>query len=70
MLTFYVANRFGILNTLSPRQALLTWQLLIGASFLGTFLTLNFALVVALLVSQQSITLTHEKQQPVTQGQH
>jgi hypothetical protein len=57
MLMFYVANRFGILNTLSPRQALLTWQLLMGASFLGIFLTLNLALVVALVVSQQSITI-------------
>ena len=64
MLTFYVANRFGILNTLSPRQALLTWQLLIGASFLGTFLTLNFALIVALLVSQQSITIPADPHPP------
>lgn len=51
MLLFYVANRFGILNTLSPRQALLTWQLLMGATFLGIFLTINFALLVALEVS-------------------
>jgi hypothetical protein len=55
MLVFYVANRFGILNTLSPRQALLTWQLLMGASFLGIFLTINFALIIALQVSQTVI---------------
>ncbi len=55
MLVFYVANRFGILNTLSPRQALLTWQLLMGASFLGIFMTINFALVIALVVSHSSI---------------
>ncbi len=54
MLLFYVANRFGILNTLSPRQALLTWQLLMGATFLGIFLTINFALLVALEVSHTS----------------
>ncbi|HEY9679674.1 MAG TPA: hypothetical protein V6C76_16845 [Drouetiella sp.] len=51
MLMFYVANRFGIINTLSPRQAILTWQLLKGAAFLGIFLTINFVLVIALQVS-------------------
>lgn len=55
MLLFYVANRFGILNTLSPRQALLTWQLLMGATFLGIFMTINFALIIALEVSHTSI---------------
>ena len=55
MLLFYVANRFGILNTLSPRQALLTWQLLMGATFLGIFMTINFALVIALEVSHTAI---------------
>jgi hypothetical protein len=55
MLLFYVANRFGILNTLSPRQALLTWQLLIGATFLGIFMTINFALIIALEVSHNAI---------------
>jgi hypothetical protein len=55
MLLFYVANRFGILNTLSPRQALLTWQLLMGATFLGIFMTINFALIIALEVSRNAI---------------
>jgi hypothetical protein len=55
MLLFYVANRFGILNTLSPRQALLTWQLLMGATFLGIFMTINFALIIALEVSRTAI---------------
>jgi len=57
MLVFYVANRFGILNTLTPRQALLTWQLMMGASFLGIFLTINLAVMIALLVANTSIEL-------------
>lgn len=51
MLVFYVANRFGILNTLSPRQALLSWQLMMGASFLGIFMTINLAVIIALIVA-------------------
>ncbi|HEY9787129.1 MAG TPA: hypothetical protein V6D17_17185, partial [Candidatus Obscuribacterales bacterium] len=43
MLIFYLANRFGIVNTLTPRQALLTWQLMMGSAFLGIFMTINMA---------------------------
>jgi len=51
MLLLYVANRFGILNTLNARQALLCWQLVMGAAFLGIFLTINLAVAVAFIVS-------------------
>lgn len=66
MLLFYVANRFGILNTLSPRQALLTWQLLMGATFLGIFMTINFALIIALEVSHTSIDRPLASPQPAS----
>jgi hypothetical protein len=51
MLALYLANRFGILNTLTPRQALLTWQLIMGATFIGIFVTINLAVAIALAVS-------------------
>ena len=57
MLVFYVANRFGILNTLTPRQALLTWQLMMGASFLGIFATINLAVLIAMVVANNSIEI-------------
>ncbi|HEY9778498.1 MAG TPA: hypothetical protein V6C81_32370 [Planktothrix sp.] len=59
MLLFYVANRFGILNTFSPRQALLSWQLMMGAGFLGIFATINLAVAIALIVAQMNIDVPH-----------
>jgi hypothetical protein len=43
----YVANRFGIVTTFTPRQAVLTWQLMLGASLLGIFLAMNLGLLIA-----------------------
>lgn len=57
MLLFYVANRFGILNTLSPRQALLSWQLMMGAGFIGIFTTINLAVAIALVVAHTAIDI-------------
>jgi|AGTN01.2.fsa_nt_gi hypothetical protein len=45
---YYIANRFGIIGTFNPRQALLAWQLMMGATFFGIFLTINLALVLGL----------------------
>ncbi len=47
----YLANRFGIVGTLNPRQALLTWQLMMGSLFLGVFLTINLAGIILVSVS-------------------
>jgi hypothetical protein len=58
-LLMYVANRFGILTTFQPRQALLTWQLMLGSSLLGIFLTINLALMLALLVQYSPMLLPH-----------
>lgn len=58
MLVFYLANRFGIINTLTPRQALLTWQLIMGSAFLGIFMTINLAVVIGLLIANTSIDIT------------
>lgn len=57
MLVFYVINRFGIINTLTPRQALLTWQLMMGSAFIGIFMTINMAVVIALAVANTSIDI-------------
>ena len=48
----YLGNRFGILTTFNPRQALLSWQLMMGAAFLGIFLTINLALLLGTFVVQ------------------
>jgi hypothetical protein len=47
-LAIYVTNRFGILTALSPRQALITWELVVAAGFVGTYLTLNFGTIIAI----------------------
>ncbi|MBX3076658.1 hypothetical protein KF707_18975 [Candidatus Obscuribacterales bacterium] len=47
---YYIANRFGIIGTFNPRQALLSWQLMMGATFFGIFLTINLALLLGLVV--------------------
>ena len=52
MLLFYVVNRFGILHTLMPRQALLTWQLIVGAGFVGIYMTINLAVLIAFIVAK------------------
>jgi hypothetical protein len=49
-LLVYVANRFGVVTTFQPRQALLTWQLMLGSSLLGIFMTVNLALLLAVVV--------------------
>lgn len=51
----YVVNRFGIVTTFQPRQALLTWQLMLGSSLLGIFLTINLALLIAAVIANTKI---------------
>ncbi|MBP7860457.1 hypothetical protein KA183_02145 [bacterium] len=46
----YLGNRFGILTTFTPRQALLAWQLMTGSTFLGIFITINLALILGVAV--------------------
>lgn len=53
----YVANRFGIVSTFQPRQALLTWQLMLGASLLGIFFTINLAMLISWVISQNMLIL-------------
>lgn len=47
---YYIGNRFGIIGTFNPRQALLAWQLMMGATFFGIFLTINLALILGIIV--------------------
>lgn len=58
-LLMYVANRFGIVTTFQPRQALLTWQLMLGSSLLGIFLTINLALILAAALQNTHIVVGH-----------
>ena len=56
-LVMYVANRFGIVTTFAPRQALLTWQLMLGSSLLGIFATINLALFLAYLLQSTHVVV-------------
>ena len=56
-LLMYVANRFGIVTTFQPRQAMLTWQLMLGSSLLGIFLTINLALILAAVLQNTHIII-------------
>ncbi len=56
-LLMYVANRFGIVTTFLPRQALLTWQLMLGSSLLGIFLTINLAMIIATVIQNTKIII-------------
>jgi len=57
VLVFYIANRFGIINTLSRRQALLTWQLILAAVYLGAFITINVAVIIGFVISNGFLEL-------------
>jgi hypothetical protein len=50
MIFLYLTNRLGILIILSPREALLSWQLIVVSCVFGIFLTVNIGLFVAILV--------------------
>ncbi len=54
-LLMYAANRFGIVTTFLPRQALLTWQLMLSSSLLGIFVTINLALIIASVIQHNQI---------------
>jgi hypothetical protein len=54
-LTMYVANRFGIVTTLTPRQALLVWHLMLGSSLLGIFMAINLALLIGYIIANTHI---------------
>jgi len=57
MMFFYIANRFGILNTFTPRQALLTWQLMLVFAYVGVYIAINMAVIIGFAVSNTSIQL-------------
>ncbi len=47
----FLVYRLGILCSLSPRQALVCWQLMMGCVFFGIFLCINIGVGVAFAVS-------------------
>jgi hypothetical protein len=55
MLALYMFNRFGILSTLKPRHALLVWQLIMAAAFIGMFIAVNVGIVIAFYVMSSGI---------------
>jgi uncharacterized membrane-anchored protein len=67
-LVLYVTNRFGIVTTLTPRQALLTWHLMLGSSLLGIFLAINLAMLCWVAVENTHIVI--QEAHPSAQGAH
>ncbi len=53
----HVANRFGILTTLTPRQAVLVWQLMMGSSLIGVFMAINLGIVICLVIAKTQIVI-------------
>ncbi len=51
VLLLYTANRLGILTTLTPRQAILSWQLMLAASLIGIYMAVNLAVIIALVLA-------------------
>ncbi|MDQ5968046.1 MAG: hypothetical protein QG625_4203 [Cyanobacteriota bacterium erpe_2018_sw_39hr_WHONDRS-SW48-000098_B_bin.30] len=47
----FLIYRLGILRSLSPRQALVCWQLMMGCVFFGVFLCINMGVAVAFMVT-------------------
>jgi hypothetical protein len=47
-LCVFLALRFGVVRTLLPRQAILVWQLIVGAFLLGLFVAFNMKMFVLL----------------------
>ena len=58
-LIIYVCNRLGILTALTPRQAVLVWQLLVSFAFVGIFIAVNLALVLSLILSSLPLSSSH-----------
>jgi uncharacterized membrane protein len=41
VLLAFLGLRFGVIKSLQPRQAVLTWQLILGSFLLGIYLVFN-----------------------------
>lgn len=48
ILLAFLMLRFGVLKTLQPRQAVLTWQLILGSFVLGMYLAFNIRMIALL----------------------
>lgn len=55
-LIIYVFNRLGILTGMTPRQAMLAWQLIKAFCFVGVFVTVNLALILTFTIASAPLT--------------
>lgn len=51
----YIINRFGVVKLLHAREAVLIWDLMLGAFLLGIFVAVNFSLAMSYIRSSMSI---------------
>jgi hypothetical protein len=49
-IVLFLVYRIGILSALNSRQAIITWQMMMGCVFLGIFICLNTIFAIAYLV--------------------
>ena len=54
-LAFYIVGRFGILRVMSPRHALVCWQLMIGTSLFAMALALNAVFLILIVLAGQHL---------------
>lgn len=54
-LVIYIVGRFGILRVMSPRHALVCWQLMVGTSLFAVALAINFIFVFLMCLAAQHI---------------
>jgi len=50
-LLMFVVYRLGILSSMNHRQAIISWQLMLGCLFAGIFICINSAVGIAFIVS-------------------
>ncbi|CAN5386700.1 hypothetical protein BH11CYA1_BH11CYA1_21880 [soil metagenome] len=54
-LIIYIVGRFGILRVMSPRHALVCWQLMVGTSLFAVALAINFIFILLICLAAQHI---------------
>ncbi len=52
-LTIFIVGRFGILRVMSPRHALVCWQLMVGTSLFSMALAINGAFILVMVLAGQ-----------------
>jgi hypothetical protein len=58
-LCLFIIGRFGIIRVMSPRHALVCWQLMVGTSMLAMALAINVVFFILLFFAGQFVVSAH-----------